>query len=105
MTTPERRQIRAGQQLMRRIAKRTCGLCGEQAEVMMPWADQSVPICGSCKVFLDSRRYRAPFCSYYEVSPERIGLEPQEMTVDTERVESRSGSSAVERALRWLRGP
>ena len=105
MTTPEKRSTRAEQQLRRRIAKRICGLCREQAEVMMPWADQSVPICGSCKGFLDSHRYRDPFCSYYEVSPERIGLEPQEMTVDTEREESRSGSSAVERALRWLRGP
>ena len=104
MATPEQRQIRAEQQLRRRIARRFCGLCGEQAEVMMPWADQSVPVCGSCSVFLDSRRYRAPFCSYYEVSPEQVGADLPYVTAAADDAESESGSGMVARMLKWVWG-
>lgn len=105
MSTPEHRRVRTEQQLRRRIAKRVCGLDGEQAEEMLDWAGQSIPICGPCKAFLDSRRYRGPFCSFYEMSPEQMGVEAEDTAVDTEGVEGGADSSAVARAWRWIWGP
>ena len=104
MSALEHRRTRNEQQLRRRIARRVCGLDGEQAEEMVDWAGQSIPICGRCKRFLDSRRYRDPFCAYYEMSPEQMGLQPHDTAAYAE-VESGADSGVVARALKWIWGP
>lgn len=105
MSTPDHRWTRTQQQLRRRIAKRVCGLDGEQAEEMLDWAGQSIPICGPCKRYMDSSRYRDPYCAYYEVSPVQMGLQLQDTAADAEGVESGADSGMVARALRWIWGP
>ena len=30
------------------MARRVCGHCGHQAEEMVDWAEQQIPICGAC---------------------------------------------------------
>ena len=105
MSTPDHRWTRTQQQLRRRIAKRVCGLDGEQAEEMLDWAGQSIPICGPCRRFLDSRRHRDPYCAYYEMSPEQMELEPQDTAADTAGVENVADPSLVARALKWIWGP
>ena len=48
MTTAER-SPQAKQAFKRRMAKRVCGHCGEQAEEMKEWGGQRIAICGECQ--------------------------------------------------------
>lgn len=48
MTTPEQMRRRAAQQRKRRMARRACGHCGHQAEEMLDWAGQQIPIYSAC---------------------------------------------------------
>ena len=68
----QERAIRAEQQRKRRTARRVCGLCGEQADVMLQWGAQSVPICNSCNILLKSLLHREPACALYEVPPGQL---------------------------------
>ena len=65
--------LRAAQQRERRTARRVCGLCGEPVEVMMQWADQSVPICKECKGALEALKHNSGrHCAFDEVTPDQL---------------------------------
>ena len=66
---------RAEQQRARRLAKRTCGQCGEPAAAMAPWAGQQIPICGTCQAKLDGPTTPEPWCAFNELHT--IELRPQ----------------------------
>ena len=51
---------RAQQQGRRRMAWRVCGHCGRQAEAMVDWSKQRIPICAVC---LDRLHKRLPYWS------------------------------------------
>ena len=68
MSTFEKRRNRAEQQQRRRMASRRCGNCLNEAEEMLDWMGQTIPICLSC-----NHRLGIPpserFCAFDEVSP------------------------------------
>ena len=72
MFFPPERQGRAEQQRRRRMSSRTCGNCGELAEIMLRWAGQTIPICRPCKGRLDAPPIPEPLCSFYEVDSETL---------------------------------
>ena len=49
MTTHRDLGRRAQQQRERRMARRRCGNCGEQADAMMVWGTQYVSVCFGCR--------------------------------------------------------
>ena len=53
MVTDGEMRLRAEQQRRRRMARRSCGHCGEPAEVMLDWAGQRIPICRVCQALLN----------------------------------------------------
>ena len=73
--TAEERSQRASQQRQRRLAKRSCGSCGEPADTMLPWGNQQVPICSPCQMKLETPATPAAFCAFDEVHPK--DLRPQ----------------------------
>ena len=54
-------------QKTRRLAKRTCGHCGQPAAAMLPWGGQQVAICRSCQEKLDGPEATTPWCAFDEV--------------------------------------
>ena len=101
------RAIRAEQQRLRRTARRACGLCGERADMMRRWADQSIPICKTCSGAIESLRYRERHCAFNEVSPERLrpARGPLASSVsDVENCESVSTPTTGRGLLKWLWG-
>ena len=44
---------RSALQRQRRMSRRMCGHCGQQADAMLRWGGQTVAICHSCKSRLD----------------------------------------------------
>ena len=68
MTAIEERNRRAEQQRGRRMARRRCGNCSSQAEEMLDWLGQVIPICSSCRGKLATAP-SPPVCAFDEVSP------------------------------------
>ena len=67
--TDVERSQRAELQRTRRLAKRSCGNCGQPAEAMLPWGGLQISICGSCQKKLDRPEARTPWCAFNEVHP------------------------------------
>ena len=63
------RSQRAELQRTRRLAKRSCGNCGQPAEAMLTWGGQQISICGSCQKKLDRPEATTPWCAFNEVHP------------------------------------
>ena len=57
---------RAEQQRRRRMRRRSCR-CGRQAEFVLDWQGQSVPVCPSCQRKLEGAEPFAYFCAFDEV--------------------------------------
>ena len=73
--TEVERSHKAEQQRTRRLAKRTCGQCGQPAEAMLTWGSQKISICGSCQKKLDGPEMITPWCAFNEVHP--LEVQPQ----------------------------
>ena len=67
--TDVERSHRAELQKTRRLAKRSCGRCGQPAAAMLPWGGQQVAICASCHAKLDGPPPPTPWCAFNEVHP------------------------------------
>ena len=67
--TDVERYHRAELQKTRRLAKRSCGRCGQPAAAMLPWGGQQVAICASCQAKLDGPEATTPWCAFNEVHP------------------------------------
>ena len=67
--TDVERSHRAELQKGRRLAKRTCGRCGQPAVTMLPWGGQQVAICAICQAKLDGPEPTSPWCAFNEVHP------------------------------------
>lgn len=70
--TDEERSHRAELQKTRRLAKRSCGRCGQPAAAMLPWSGHQIPICGSCQAKLDGPESQTPWCAFNEVHPREL---------------------------------
>ena len=53
----------------RRLAKRSCGNCGQPAEAMLPWGGLQVAICATCQARLNGPEPRTPWCAFNEIYP------------------------------------
>ena len=70
--TDAERSQRAELQRTRRLAKRSCGRCGQAAAAMLPWGGLQVAICGTCQAKLDGPEAQAPWCAFNEVHPREL---------------------------------
>ena len=70
--TEVERSHRAELQKTRRLAKRSCGRCGQPAAAMLPWSGHQVPICASCQAKLDGPEAQTPWCAFNEVHPREL---------------------------------
>ena len=75
VVTNEERSHRAELQRARRLAKRSCGYCGEPAAAMVTLGGQQTPFCGTCQANLDGPAAPTPWCAFHEVNP--VELRPQ----------------------------
>ena len=67
--TDVERSQRAELQRTRRLAKRSCGNCGQPAEAMLPWGGLQVAICATCQARLNGPEPRTPWCAFNEIYP------------------------------------
>ena len=67
--TDVERSYRAQLQRTRRLAKRSCGNCGQPAEAMLPWGGLQVAICATCQARLNGPEPRTPLCAFNEIYP------------------------------------
>ena len=67
--TDVERSQRAELQRTRRLAKRSCGNCGQPAEAMLPWGGLQISICGSCQKKLDRPEATTSWCAFNEIYP------------------------------------
>ena len=67
--TDVERSQRAELQRTRRLAKRSCGNCGQPAEAMLPWGGLQVAICATCQARLNRPEPRTPWCAFNEIYP------------------------------------
>ena len=70
--TDVERSHRAELQKTRRLAKRSCGRCGQPAAAMLPWGGLQVAICASCQAKLDGPEPPTPWCAFNEVHPQEL---------------------------------
>ena len=73
--TDVERPHRAELQRTRRLAKRSCGRCGQPAAAMLSWGGLQVAICATCQAKLDGPEAPVPWCAFNEVHP--LELQPQ----------------------------
>ena len=66
------RSHRAKLQRTRRLAKRSCGRCGQPAAAMLPWGGLQVAICATCQEKLDGPEATTPWCAFNEVHPREL---------------------------------
>lgn len=71
MPTSKDLRQRARQQRQRRMARRICGACDSQAEAMLDWSGQRIPICRVC---LDRLNGRTPYWSDWSVPGQQQGM-------------------------------
>ena len=67
--TDVERSQRAELQRTRRLAKRSCGNCGQPAEAILPWGGLQVAICATCQARLNGPEPRTPWCAFNEIYP------------------------------------
>ena len=70
--TDEERSHRAELQKTRRLAKTSCGRCGQPAWAMLPRGGLQVVICTTCQAKLDGPESQAPWCAFNEVHPQEL---------------------------------
>ena len=67
--TDVERSQRAELQRTRRLAKRSCGNCGQPAEAMLPWGGLQVAICATCQARLNGPEPTTHWCAFNEIYP------------------------------------
>lgn len=98
------RSMRAEQQRTRRLAKRTCGHCGEPADAMMSWGNRQVAICSLCQLKLDSAPAPTPWCAFNEVHPSELRPQATLMPVPIEATLLPSSEPVAEEPIRSIPG-
>ena len=98
------RSMRAEQQRTRRLARRSCGHCGEPADAMMPWGNRQVAICSPCQLKLDSPPEPTPWCAFNEVHPSELRPQATLMPVPIEATLLPSSEPVPEEPSRSIPG-